>query len=606
MTFPEARAVRPAAAAENAARRRRSSASSTQTQPNPDVDGLDTLYRAFWTTPDASEVIVAVGGGSALDTAKALMVGTESGEFDALVALLATGKPFRPHRVKSLIAVPTTSGTGSEVTALGHGLASRRRQEVLAAPARDVAGSRRRRPRAQLSLPAGPTLAAGLDALSHALESIWNVNANPVSDTPCRRRPPGGARHAARADEGSRQHRAARPHGAGGAAAGPGLLEHANGPRALDLLRHDDAPRPAARHRLLVHARHGARARAIGADPGATRCWPACSTRRWRRRRPYLERVPRSASASARASQSYGVAADRIGAHDRRRARRRARQELHRRRQRRHESTREPSHECRELRREAMRIGGERVRGDRVIEVLNPYTERLVGTVPKASIEDVRRAFAIARKPSSRSSRATSATRSATRPRRSSAAAPRRSPISSPPSAASARRIRSTRSDAPATCFVFGGNAALQDDGQMFSCDLTPHGKKRKVYTLRDPLLGVISRDHAVQPSAEPGGAQDRAVDRHQQPHGAEAHREDAAVGARCWPTSSTRPGLPPRDAVGRHRRSRARSPTRCSPTPTSTWSPSPAACAIGKYIAAQGRLQARRCSNSAATTRSS
>jgi alcohol dehydrogenase class IV len=34
-----------------------------------------------------------------------------------------------------------------------------------------------------LSLPAGPTLAAGLDALSHALESIWNVNANPVSDT---------------------------------------------------------------------------------------------------------------------------------------------------------------------------------------------------------------------------------------------------------------------------------------------------------------------------------------------------------------------------------------------------------------------------------------
>ena len=63
-----------------------------------------------------TEVIVAVGGGSALDTAKALMVGTESGEFDALVALLATGKPFTPHRVKSLIAVPTTSGTGSEVT----------------------------------------------------------------------------------------------------------------------------------------------------------------------------------------------------------------------------------------------------------------------------------------------------------------------------------------------------------------------------------------------------------------------------------------------------------------------------------------------------------
>jgi phosphonoacetaldehyde dehydrogenase len=40
--------------------------------------------------------------------------------------------------------------------------------------------------------------------------------------------------------------------------------------------------------------------------------------------------------------------------------------------------------------------------------------------------------------------------------------------------------------------FVFAGNAALQDDGQIFSCDLTAHGKRRKVYTLREPLLGVI------------------------------------------------------------------------------------------------------------------
>jgi len=37
--------------------------------------------------------------------------------------------------------------------------------------------------------------------------------------------------------------------------------------------------------------------------------------------------------------------------------------------------------------------------------------------------------------------------------------------------------------------FIFAGNAALQDDGQIFSCDLTAHGKRRKVYTLREPLL---------------------------------------------------------------------------------------------------------------------
>jgi aldehyde dehydrogenase (NAD+) len=49
--------------------------------------------------------------------------------------------------------------------------------------------------------------------------------------------------------------------------------------------------------------------------------------------------------------------------------------------------------------------------------------------------------------------------------------------------------------------FVFAGNAALSDDGQIFSCDLTPHGKKRKVYTLREPLQGAIS---AITPFNHP------------------------------------------------------------------------------------------------------
>lgn len=152
------------------------------TQPNPDVDGLDGLYRAFWRQHLTSEVIVAVGGGSALDTAKALMVGTESGEFDALVALLATGKPFTPHRVKTLIAVPTTSGTGSEVTGwatVWHRAGGKKYSLHLPETWPEAAIVD---PELTLSLPPGPTLSAGLDALSHALESIWNVNANPVSD----------------------------------------------------------------------------------------------------------------------------------------------------------------------------------------------------------------------------------------------------------------------------------------------------------------------------------------------------------------------------------------------------------------------------------------
>jgi len=154
-----------------------------RTQANPDVDGLAELYRGFWARPDPGEILVAVGGGSVLDTAKALMVGTADGSFEALIALLATGKPFAPHRIKPLIAIPTTAGTGSEVTpwatiwdrGAGKKYSLHLRETWAEAALVD--------PALTVSLPVGATLAAGLDALSHALESIWNVNANPVSDT---------------------------------------------------------------------------------------------------------------------------------------------------------------------------------------------------------------------------------------------------------------------------------------------------------------------------------------------------------------------------------------------------------------------------------------
>jgi acyl-CoA reductase-like NAD-dependent aldehyde dehydrogenase len=48
--------------------------------------------------------------------------------------------------------------------------------------------------------------------------------------------------------------------------------------------------------------------------------------------------------------------------------------------------------------RESLRIAGERVGGERVIEVRNPYTGAIVGTVPKASVDEVRRAYALAKR----------------------------------------------------------------------------------------------------------------------------------------------------------------------------------------------------------------
>lgn len=154
-----------------------------QVQPNPDVAELGATWERFWREQATTEVIVAVGGGSAIDTAKALMVGTDSGCFADLVAGLAGEQPFAPSRFKTLIAVPTTAGTGSEVTPWAT-IWDRARQKKYSLhlretwPAQAIVD-----PELMLSLPASVTLQSGLDALSHALEAIWNVNANAVSDT---------------------------------------------------------------------------------------------------------------------------------------------------------------------------------------------------------------------------------------------------------------------------------------------------------------------------------------------------------------------------------------------------------------------------------------
>jgi phosphonate metabolism-associated iron-containing alcohol dehydrogenase len=154
-----------------------------RTEPNPDVASLAALYEDFWSARRTADVIVAVGGGSVIDTAKALMVGTADRRFASLVALLATGQPFTPHEVKPLFAVPTTAGTGSEVTpwATIWDRAAQRKYSLHLPqtwPSAAIID-----PQLTLSLPAGPTLAAALDALSHSLESIWNVNANAISDS---------------------------------------------------------------------------------------------------------------------------------------------------------------------------------------------------------------------------------------------------------------------------------------------------------------------------------------------------------------------------------------------------------------------------------------
>jgi phosphonate metabolism-associated iron-containing alcohol dehydrogenase len=152
-------------------------------EPNPDVIHLARLYAGFREKHSACQVIVAVGGGSALDTAKVLMVAPPSGGFAELVRLLARGEPFAPGEAKPLIAIPTTAGTGSEVTpwaTVWDRSVNRKYSLHLREtwPQTAIVD-----PELTMTVPRAVTIHSGLDALSHALESIWNVNANPVSDT---------------------------------------------------------------------------------------------------------------------------------------------------------------------------------------------------------------------------------------------------------------------------------------------------------------------------------------------------------------------------------------------------------------------------------------
>ncbi len=147
-----------------------------------------------------------------------------------------------------------------------------------------------------------------------------------------------------------------------------------------------------------------------------------------------------------------------------------------------------------------MRIAGELVGGDRTLDVRNPYTGNVVGTVPKATVEEIRRAFAIAKgyKPTlTRHDRYRILYRAAEIIRG------RTDEISDLITAECGLCKKDSLYEVGRACdvFIFAGNAALADDGQIFSCDLTPHGRKRKVYTLREPLLGAIS---AITPFNHP------------------------------------------------------------------------------------------------------
>ena len=150
---------------------------------------------------------------------------------------------------------------------------------------------------------------------------------------------------------------------------------------------------------------------------------------------------------------------------------------------------------------ETMRIGGRKVEGAAGrVDVMNPYTDQLVGTVPRASQAQVREAFQIANdyKPS-----LTRYERQQILVTTAQLLNSRRDAISDLITTECGLSKKDSRYEVGRSFDVFTLTAQLciLDDGEIFSCDLTPHGQKRKIFTQREPLQGVIS---AITPFNHP------------------------------------------------------------------------------------------------------
>jgi phosphonoacetaldehyde dehydrogenase len=144
----------------------------------------------------------------------------------------------------------------------------------------------------------------------------------------------------------------------------------------------------------------------------------------------------------------------------------------------------------RPIRHETMRIAGDRVNNLRRIEVFNPYTAEVIGTVPKATVEDVRRAFSIAasfRSPLTRYERSQVLRRTAD------AIAQRREEIADLITAECGLSKKDSLYETGRSFDVFNlaSQMAMIDDGQIFSCDINPQGKRRRIYTQRDPVKAI-------------------------------------------------------------------------------------------------------------------
>jgi len=127
------------------------------------------------------DFLLAIGGGSAIDTAKAITVmATNAGSIEDYMGLGKIPKAGAPF-----IAIPTTAGTGSEVTQFTIITDTKRDVKMLIGSPFLIPREAIVDPLLTLSMPRGLTAATGIDALTHAIEAYVSVKAQPMSDIFC-------------------------------------------------------------------------------------------------------------------------------------------------------------------------------------------------------------------------------------------------------------------------------------------------------------------------------------------------------------------------------------------------------------------------------------
>lgn len=150
----------------------------SEIKPNPTIENVQTGVAAF--KASGADCIVAIGGGSSMDTAKAIGIIIENPEFADVRSL--EGVAPTKNKCTPIIAVPTTAGTAAEVTINYVITDAEKNRKMVCVDVHDIPVVAVVDPDMMSSMPKGLTAATGMDALTHAIEGYITKGAWEMSD----------------------------------------------------------------------------------------------------------------------------------------------------------------------------------------------------------------------------------------------------------------------------------------------------------------------------------------------------------------------------------------------------------------------------------------